>query len=474
MIGLYDGDAPCYDRVMPVFRTQPLPAGAFTQGLSATVDATGVLEGQAAPGAIIEVNNLSTLPAGDGVVEDGVEVARAGVDGRFSASVTGAAAGDVLQVQVRVPGQPIHTAVQVRVDAGRTAFDPRAAMVRPERLRFEAQPDGTTRIEARTRQPVTEPDAVIRFTNARTGATVDVKADVMGRVGATAIDARVGDRIDVAVSDGTGNLDFSVVAGSVSVVGRGPMVQPAPLMKDGGYVKLLPLNGPLFLEGGPGYARQGSIGNCPVPAACVALAAVDEAAVRDLIRDNGDGTFTVTFHPPGKAPVEVVVDHQVWGNGSKPKYGTADTDPKTGLIERWFPLVEKAYAAYVGDYEILGKGSSVGTVLSELTGRQTREVWTNTNSVDAVWSEALRGAQNKLPMAAGTYGSDKAALYRGTGVYANHAYSILGVEEVGGRRLMTLRNPWGTGAPPGNGVNNGEFQMAVEDFCRLFQVLNVS
>ncbi len=459
---------------MPVFRTQPLPAGAFTQGLSASVDAAGVIEGSAAPGAIIEVSNLSTLPAGDGVVEDGVEVARAGADGRFRADVSGAAAGDVLQVQVRVPGQPVQTAVQLRVDAGRTSFDPRAAMVRPERLRLTARPDGTTLIEPRTRQPITEPDAVVRLKNARTGAFVDVKADVLGRIDATAIVANVGDRIDVAVSDGTGNLDFSVVAGSVDVVARGPLVQPAPLMKDGSFVRLLPLNGPLFLEGGPGYARQGAIGNCPVPAAAVALAAVDEAAVRDLIRDNGDGSFTVTFHPPGQKPVEIVVDHQVWGDGRRPKYGTADTDPKTGALERWFPLVEKAYAAYVGDYEVLGRGTSVGRVLSELTGRQTREVWTNTTSVDGVWAEVQRGTQNRLPMAAGTFGSQHQALYRGTGVYANHAYSVLGSSVVGGQRLITLRNPWGTGAPPGNGVNNGEFQMKVEDFCRLFQVLNVS
>jgi len=462
---------------MTVVRTGPLPAAAITSGLQASVDASGVLEGQAAPGAIIEVNNLSVLPTGDGVVEDAVEVTRAGPDGRFRASVMGASPGDVLQVQVRGQTGPASSTVQLRVDATRAQFDPRAAMVRPERLRLELSATGTLSITTRARQPVTEPDAVVRLTNTRTGEHVDVIADVFGRLSATTLQAQPGDTIAVAVSDGTGNLDFSAVSGTLTVTARGPAVQPAPLMKDGSSVRLLPLDGPLFLEGGPGYGRQGSIGNCPVPAACTAIAAVDDRAVRELIKGNADGTFTVTFHPPGHAPVEIVVDGQVWGRAGRPVYGSADADPRSGKVERWFPLVEKAYAAYVGDFEILGKGTSVGKVLSELTGRSVKETWTNQASVDDVWAELGRGTRAKLPMAAGTYGSQSAALYRGTGVYANHAYSVLGVEEQGGRRLVTLRNPWGSGAATHGRVGNtdtGVFQMDVADFCRLFQVLNVS
>ena len=80
-------------------------------------------------------------------------------------------------------------------------------------------------------------------------------------------------------------------------------------------------------------------------------------------------------------------------------------------------------------------------------------------------------------MAAGTWGASEASRYRGTGVYANHAYSILGVEEQGGRRLVTLRNPWGAGSALQGRIGPidvGVFQMKVEDFCRLYQVLNVS
>ena len=186
---------------MPVLRTAPLAAGAFTTGLSATVDAKGRLEGQAAAGAVIEVNNLTSLPTGAGVVEDGVEVARAGADGRFYAQLK-ANAGDVVQVQVRVPGQPITTALQLRVDAARTQFDPTAPMVRTDRLRV-ALDNGVVLISSRTRQPITEPDAIVRFKNVRTGDAVEVVADVFGRLADVKLAGIAGDRVEVLASDGS-------------------------------------------------------------------------------------------------------------------------------------------------------------------------------------------------------------------------------------------------------------------------------
>jgi hypothetical protein len=458
---------------MPVFRTAPLPDRAFTTGLSVAVDADGKLEGSAPAGAVIEVNNLTTLPTGIGVVEDGAEVARAGSDGRFAA-VTGARPGDVLQIAIREPGEPITTALQVRVDVARTRPDPVAAMVRLDRVRVRLNNSVVT-VETRTRQPVTEPDAVVRFTNARTGEFVDVTADVFGRLPNVSLAGLPGDRLDVSVSDGSYPIAGALPFGTLDVALLPAPIMPAPLLNDRSSVKPLPLTGPLFLDGGPGFGRQGTIGNCPVPAACVALAAVDPDAVRQLIRDNDDGTYTVTFYPVNEKPVEIVVDNMVWGAGGRPKYGTAHSG--TGGVERWFPLVEKAYAARVGDFEVLGKGTSVGKVLEELTGRATRSLWTNSASVDDVWKAASRAAADKLPMAAGTYGSSESARYRGTGVYANHAYSVLGVEEKDGKRLITLRNPWGSGAANSGRVgpyDTGVFQMKVEDFCQLYQVLNIS
>ena len=473
---------------MAVLRSRgsgPLPSGAFVGGLSASVDGNAKLTGTAAPGAVIEVNNLSTLPAAGVVVDDAVEVGRADANGFFAfdvASAVSAAAGDVLQVQVRDASGAVSSAVQLRVDASRSISDLRAALVRVDRLRIVGDTSGqTVTIEPRTRQPMTEPDAVVRFKNRRTGDSCDVVADPLGRLDKVTLAAAPGDVITVSVSDGTGNLDFAFFDGTMTApttTTTSAPTTPDPLAHHARSY-LVPLTGPLIHPTGPRFPRQGQVGDCPVPAACAAVAAVDAQAIRDLIRPTSDGNFVVTFHPVVGSPVEVVVDNTVWAASPSTsvvsaRYGTGGRDPQSGAVESWFPLVEKAYAAWVGGYEAVGRGTSVGKVLAELTGRSVRELWTNQNSPDVLWQAMVRARGNGQAIAAGTWPQTPTgrASYDGSGVHANHAYSVLDVAERNGQRIVTLRNPWGTGTPVGGGPD-GVFEMKLDDFCSLFAVLNL-
>jgi hypothetical protein len=462
-----------YKSTMPVFRTAPLPAGARSQsndgrGLAVDVDADGVLVGDAPAGAQIEVQNLSVAPTGGALVGDGDSLVVADANGRFRADVIGASPGDVLQVQVRDADHSVPVAVQVRVDAARTRFDPRAAYVHPGRLVVDV--DGADLVvRSRTRMPVCEPDATVRFTNTRTGAFVDVVVDPLGAIGAVRVPGQAGDAVSVAVSDGSANLDFAAVSLTLSSSKPAPAL-PQPQLQDRG-LTLRSLRGPL-ISTTPQAPYQGRIGNCPVPAACGAVAAVDPNAIRDLIRAQPDGTYVVTFHPQNQPAVEIVVDDSVWQDYSGPRYGRG-ADVGRGAVELWFPLVEKAYAAWVGGYETLGKGTSVGKVLSELTGRPLREVWLNGADEAATWNQVKRALAQQQSMAVGTYSSSEADRYRGTGVYANHAYSVVGVEEKNGVRSLIVRNPWGSGTPVG-GYGDGVFAVAWKDVFRLFQVLNIS
>ena len=74
----------------------------------------------------------------------------------------------------------------------------------------------------------------------------------------------------------------------------------------------------------------------------------------------------------------------------------------------------------------------------------------------------------KRPAAAGTYGEDQDALYTNTGVYADHAYSVLGYKEEKGERYVQLRNPWGYSEPAGNGPDDGVFYLKLADFMKLY------
>jgi hypothetical protein len=452
---------------MPVVRNGPLPSSARANGLDATVDKDGTVKGTAAPGTRIEIANLSTAPTGHLLPSDVVEVATADANGQFTFKMPSALAGDVLQLQTRASASAAPSStVQLRVDANDRANDPRAAFVSVKRLRVDLDATtGNATIAARTNLPLCEPDAVLRFTNTRTKASVDVVVDPMGRIPNVTLAAQKGDSIDVAVTDDIATR--APVSSGALTVGAPSLSNPAAVAKDQSFTQLVTIPGRLFLDK-LGLGKQGQIGDCPVPAGASAIAAVDPQAIRELIRPRGDGTYVVTFHPPGDKAVEIVVDDKLYARGNSPVYGTGARDPQSGDVELWFPLVEKAYAAHVGSYDVLEKGTSVGKVMADFLGRANTEVWLKDAKPDDVWQRMQRARANGQAMACGTYPSSERALYSGSGLYANHAYSVLGLEEKNGERLVTMRNPWG-----GAAGFSGEFQLKLDDFVRLYQVLNI-
>ncbi len=88
--------------------------------------------------------------------------------------------------------------------------------------------------------------------------------------------------------------------------------------------------------------RQGFLGDCYLMAALAAVAKGDPEIIRNMIRDNGDGTFTVTFHThsitSGWETKDVTVKAEDLG-----KYGQS-----TDNGELWPAIIEQAYAEWKG------------------------------------------------------------------------------------------------------------------------------
>jgi hypothetical protein len=283
--------------------------------------------------------------------------------------------------------------------------------------------------------------------------------------------------ISVAVSDGGGNTDLSFVSGSLTAPGltpRGNLVDPAPLRRDG-QPATFRADGALFVDGASARdPKQGQIGNCYVPAGLAAVANANPEAIAELITANDDGSVTVRFFDPVTfEPQEIVVDRDLYGSADRPRYGSLTQRDGAGHGEAWFSLVEKAYAQWKGGYEVVAAGGSVGRLQAEVLGRPNVEHWLSGASPAEVFGRVQQGTREGRAMAAGTFGTADAARYTGTGIHANHAYTVLGASEEHGRQLITLRNPWASGEPAGDGVDDGVFELPVEDFVRLFQVLNV-
>lgn len=233
---------------------------------------------------------------------------------------------------------------------------------------------------------------------------------------------------------------------------KDPSVQPDPKsehVSDPSYQKVA---GKPFVkgEGDPDEVAmddvsQGRLGDCYFVASLAAIAHRNPDAIRRMVKDNGDGTYTVTFHEGG----EVVVDDQFPMQGGQVAYARpGDQDAKDGK-ELWVMLIEKAWAKLKGGYEQI-RGSKVRMksedAMEALTGNKTTTVFTSSKDNETLLELLAKAADKGLPMTAGVYTQDRfdqetLQKMRSQGVHANHAYAVVGVDRAKG--TIELYNPWG-------------------------------
>lgn len=449
------------------------------------------IQGIATPGATIEAINLSTAPEARLHLDDTVALGKADQFGKFQGQLPDMKEGDVIRMRSRDASGEASDWVTVRAK-GLAAADTRNAQVNLERVDLLATDDGQVELSQNTTRPLSEPGAMMRLTNTRTGDVHDLLINGEGALPKNLkLPGRAGDGFEVAVSDGTNNTDFATSAGVLKVPGvidqsGVDVADPDPLksdLKTDGTSKypLARYTGPVFVdEPSPTDVKQGAIGDCYFPAALAAIAHSKPDAIKDMIKDNGDGTYTVRFFERSYGsraprPVEIEVDGDLysrsWGG---PVYGTSlggSTDKDK--MELWFPLVEKAYAQWKGSYERIGNGGVSGQVMQEVIGARYNYRSLSSGNADQVYKELADAAQKGRPATAGTHGKDRSDLYTNTGVYANHAYSVYGVLEEGGTRYVQLRNPWGQSEPGYDGKNDGIFKLELEKFMKLYSSIAV-
>ncbi len=255
--------------------------------------------------------------------------------------------------------------------------------------------------------------------------------------------------------------------------GRRDLADPAVLTEHSG-AEYLWVDGQLFVDGVQADdVLQGQMGDCHVVAGFSAIAAKSPESIEQAIRDNGNGTFTACFYEDSwfgkKAKVEVTVDGQL-PSTSGVLYGKS-----ADKTELWVALLEKAYAQWKGGYEVIGAGGSPGEVMDAVLGRTNSYHTVRTSSSTEHIYNVLDAAMKEGKAAcAGTHGEGRSALYAGTGVYANHAYAVLGVGEENGEKYVQLRNPWGAREPKGDGVDDGNFKLPLQKFTELYSGFWVS
>ncbi|MCA8920562.1 MAG: hypothetical protein KDD82_02065 [Planctomycetes bacterium] len=198
----------------------------------------------------------------------------------------------------------------------------------------------------------------------------------------------------------------------------------------------------------PNDPRQGSTGDCYVISALIATARTDPQVIRNLIKDRGDGTYSIHFTDIGTfwQDSTQVVNREfpyVLSKGTRlPVYAKfGDTEVRDGVThyELWAPMIEKAYAQYWGGYSKIGNGGFPSGVLTALSGKRSSIYFTHlvtVGGIDRLLREAIERGNPVCVSTVGSLGEAGARL----NLVEGHAYALWGRS---GERYQ-LYNPWGS------------------------------
>ncbi len=216
---------------------------------------------------------------------------------------------------------------------------------------------------------------------------------------------------------------------------------------------------------------QGGLNDCYVVGGIGAVAAQNPGLIQNAVRDNGDGTYTVTFYEkdngflgiPGLfgggeyKKVEITVDGNFSTDAAQ---GSGDFVNSNGeKAEIWPKIVEKAYAQYKGGYEAIDNGGNSAEIMSLLTGRDAEQIDTGDYSFEQMKQDFDGGQAIVLGTPDNFEGVDKGTAQK-HGLVDWHVYTVVGVgEDSSGNRYVEVYNPHGT-----EGVKRIPFDEAMDSF----------
>lgn len=219
-------------------------------------------------------------------------------------------------------------------------------------------------------------------------------------------------------------------------------------------------------------------GDCFFLAAVGAIAQRSPDFIRSMVKDNGDGTYTVKLHDQNGRPRPVRVD----GTLPQARDGASLYAHSGQPNEHWVGIVEKAYASLSGGYQPIGDGADGASgAFRSLTGRRAAVYDPSTAKTDALWTALQSGERAGSPMAAGSR-TDVPHDHRNAGLDEDHEYTVLGTEPDASGRYVVLRNQleltpytsptYDTRAAAGR-HDQGVFRVRLDDFQRWFDELSI-
>ena len=200
----------------------------------------------------------------------------------------------------------------------------------------------------------------------------------------------------------------------------------------------------------PHDVRQGQLGDCYLLSALSAIASSNPSILKNLIKDNGDGTYDVTLYIEEgmlwwkkRSPTVIKVDSKFATDKSgNPQYAQPGDQGPNGP-ELWVMLIEKAYAKHKGSYEKIA-GGYPGEAMEMLSNKESSNHRTRSLKDDDLITKLDKALSEGQALTASTrqLKGKKAQAANQVGVYGLHAYRIESVDVA--NKTIDLQNPWGS------------------------------
>lgn len=235
----------------------------------------------------------------------------------------------------------------------------------------------------------------------------------------------------------------------------------------------------------PNDITQGGLGDCYFLASMAAIAKQNPELIKNMIQDNKDGTYTVTFYErrsfyefwkPEFEAVKITVDNTFPVRDGSPIFsqpGDTSGDEK----ELWPMIAEKAYAKWRGGYGDI-EGGWPHDAMEQITGASSHTYDPASINIHDLANYQKQG----FAITADTHYDSKLTLgdyeiidFRDktdTTLYTknkgplvpDHSYYVTNVNEE--TKTVTLRNPWGW--------NRGETMLTFDQFKKGFQRISTN
>ncbi|MCC6463578.1 MAG: hypothetical protein IT260_24120 [Saprospiraceae bacterium] len=215
----------------------------------------------------------------------------------------------------------------------------------------------------------------------------------------------------------------------------------------------------------PNDVIQNQLGDCYFLAAVAAMARADPEALRSLIRNNQDGTYTVRLYTDRRgrlqtSATEVTVTSAVpLSQGGTHEY--AETGSDTENVEMWVAILEKAYATIRGGYNVLDEGGFGEEGLGALTGRRPRTYSLSSMSRRRILELVNEALTNQWPITADTRSISTTVETR-LNIVGDHVYAPSAIDLA--NETIDLQNPWG---------NDHLLGFSVANFKRYFEEMAI-